>query len=80
MALRIAPLTEEEARKALEDWRLGYPKLQTYWTLLQEALEDPTPHVVHYRAGRYWYHRPENFQLLPRQRSPSDCTWIVPGT
>lgn len=76
MALRNRPMTEDEARKMLADWRVGYPKLVSLWSMVKE----PTPHTVNYRTGRMYYHAPHHFPILPKQRSPSDCTWIVPGT
>lgn len=79
----MAQLTENEARKMYEKW-CNSPKgaqYASYRNLLEiMTKKEPTPHVVHYRAGKFWYHRPENFPLLPRQKSASDCTWIVPGT
>lgn len=82
MALRIdPPITEDEARKMLADWRntpAGAHR-SWLWDMIQRA-QEPTPHIVNYRAGRVYYHAPHHFPLLPRDRSPSDCTWIVPGT
>lgn len=78
MALINRPVTEDEARKMLEAWR-EYERtvpIASIWALMSEI----TPHTVNYRACRMYYHAPHHFPILPKQRGPSDCTWIVPGT
>jgi hypothetical protein len=79
MALRATfELTEDETRKILADWR-GFA-VSSFWNELQECLHDPRPHVVNYRTNHFYYHAPHHVPILPRQRGPNDCTWIVPGT
>ena len=80
MALPQKPLTEDAAREMVEAWRkslYGAP-IVSLWDLISE----PTPHKVHYESGKVLYVKPANFFFgLPcRTKSPSDCTWIVPGT
>lgn len=42
--------------------------------------EPPWPHLVCYRAGRVSYVPPDKIRMHTETKSPSDCTWIVPGT
>lgn len=78
MALLNRPLTEDEARKMLADWRVGYPKLVSLWSMVNE----PMPHTVQYEPVREkpMYISPDRFYCRTIFRNPSDCTWIVPGT
>lgn len=50
MALINRPLTEDEARQMRMAWRKGWPKIPTFYDMLIEAMENPTPHVVHYHG------------------------------
>lgn len=84
MALINRPLTEDEARKMLGDWRKssqGQP-IASFYTKYQKAMEEPTPHIVTYAEGRFYYTPPNEvlFGLSSYVGSPSNCTWIVPGT
>jgi hypothetical protein len=82
MALLNRPFTEAEARKIAADWRRDWPKIPTFYDMLLEAINDPTPHVVRYNAhfGTHTYVPPEVFYWSAELPSPSDCEWIVPGT
>lgn len=83
MASLNRPLTEDEARKMLEEWRLGYPKLRTLYDMIEAAHENPTPHLVKYSPKRgVTYVSPQEFSCYGYDYvpSPSDCEWIVPGT
>jgi len=77
MALLNRPLTEDEARRVLDDWRSTQAGafMQTFW----DALSEPTPHVVHtyYENGelKTRFVPPEEFCI-----QPGDCNWFVPGT
>lgn len=42
--------------------------------------KEPWPHLVYYRGGRVNYVPPDKFRMHTEPKSPSDCTWIVPGT
>jgi hypothetical protein len=82
MALLSRPLTEAEARKMIADWRQDWPKIPTFYDMLVEAINNPTPHVVRYYATDWLteYTPPKEFYWGVRTSTPSDCTWIVPGT
>lgn len=85
MALPNRPLTEDEARKFIADWRkslYGAP-IATFYDMLQEALQNPTPHAVRYSADvGITYTPPTKFYIGCRKHLhlPSDCEWHVPGT
>lgn len=85
MALLYKPLTENEAQKLLADWRNTSRPIANFWSMLQEALHEPTPHFVYYRGARvhrmhHAYVPPTSFYCTPLPKSPSDCVWLVPGT
>lgn len=82
MALINRPLTEDEARQLVADWRKGWPLIPSFYDLLAEALREPTPHVVRYRADEgVRYSPPTEFYISRRRRTlSSDCVWIVPST
>lgn len=82
MALLNRPMTEDEARKLIAAWRKGWPAIPSFYDMLEEALREPAPHVVHYHTGYYAdcvYISPKQFYASARLRL-SDCVWIVPGT
>lgn len=83
MARQLIPLTEEEAARMIADWRREWPKIRTFYDILQEALANPTPHVVRYSADvGVTYTPPDRLYIGCRKHLslPSDCEWIVPGT
>jgi hypothetical protein len=81
MALLNRPLTEDEARKMRADWREGWPKIPSFYDMLVEAVNNPTPHVVRYNAtDDRVIHVPPTHFYAHGHKSPSDCEWIVPGT
>lgn len=67
------------------DWRekmASLIQMPYHYNSLYDALlrEGPWPHLVYYRAGKVHYVPPDRFRLDTEAPSPSDCTWIVPGT
>jgi len=84
MALLNRPITEDEARKMIADWRrslYGAP-IKTFYDMYLAAIADPTPHVVRYNAAfnNVTYVPPASFYWGQGRKSVSDCLWIVPGT
>lgn len=83
MALLNRPLTEDEARKMIAAWRKGWPKIPSFYDMVREALENPTPHVVRYSADvGVTYTSPKEFYIGCRKHLslPSDCEWHIPGS
>lgn len=76
MALINRPMTAVEIRYALAQ---RHSSFYNAWT---EALENPTPHVVQYHAtiDEHTYVSPAMFYWHVRDKSPSDCVWIVPNS
>ena len=67
MELPNRPLTEDEARKMIADWRKGWPAIPSFYDELQEILKQPRTHVVHYwRDGRVKYMSPDTFWFGPQ--------------
>lgn len=63
-------------------WRAGIINMPYHRESLYDQLLDqtPWPHLVVYHQGRITYVPPNRFLLQAAPRSPSDCTWMVPGT
>lgn len=77
MALINRPLTEDEARKMVEDWRkrpYGAALLE-FWRLMEEAYSEPFIHMVlYFRAtDTHTYVGSDTFYLGP----PGDCTYFI---
>lgn len=83
MALLNRSLTENEARDFISDWRKyrGH-HITGLWNMLEKFRNEPTPHIVRYAAhcGITYTPPTEFYWNAERRNSPSDCTWIVPGT
>lgn len=76
------PLMTPETFAALDiDWPNVIQKPYHHDSLYDMLLrEPPWPHLVYYRAGRVRYVPPDRIRMHTEPQSPSDCTWIVPGT
>lgn len=79
MATPNAPLTQDVVRRMLEDWRTTF-RTYSLWDMLAQTQDDLGAPTVHYHRGRYFYVTPSHFFFAHHEPSPSDCTWIVPGT
>lgn len=82
MALLNRPLTEAEARDMLATYyqQIGRAP-RTLWDQLVTLCNEPTPHFVHYSVhSGVTYIPPTSYYWSKAPASPSDCTWIVPGT
>lgn len=79
MALLNRPLTEGEAREMVKAWRHDWPRIPTFYDMLQEALREPVQHQIRYRVGEgISYTPPDHFYLGGgRKLGPSDCTLII---
>lgn len=81
MALPREPLTDAEGRRMLKDWRsAAYGGMLSQF--IMQAMAEPTPHVVRYRADSGTHYTPpaEFYWGVGRKPGPSDCLWIIPGT
>lgn len=81
MALLNRPLTEDEARQFVIDWRKAWPAMPSFYDMLQKALREPRPHVMRYSAANHsvMYVPPTHF-YIHSDRTPSDCEWHIPGS
>lgn len=82
MALSNRPMTAAEM-KTLLDNKFMLPLQSEFMQLLQEALENPTPHTVRYSADiGVTYTSPKEFYIGCRKHLslPSDCEWHIPGS
>lgn len=70
MALLNRPLTEDEARNMLDNWREHQSEIVSFWHMMAEVMSEPRVHAVHYwRDGRVKYISPDTFWIGPQGNS-----------